>query len=54
MRPKILYIGDKTSKMPTSGLFVDELKKLGDLTLIRVDAARDIREIESAVEVTRP
>ncbi len=34
MRPKILYIGDKTSKMPTSGLFVDELKKLGDLTLI--------------------
>jgi len=34
MKTKLLYIGDKSSRMPTSGIFIEELKKIGDFTFI--------------------
>ncbi len=34
-RPKMIYIGNVNSRMPTEGPFVDALRELGDLTIIR-------------------
>lgn len=35
MRKKLLHLGTSHSRMPESGPFIDELKQLGDLTIVR-------------------
>ncbi|MEF3302577.1 NAD(P)-dependent oxidoreductase [Paenibacillus sp. GYB003] len=35
MRKQMLHLGTSNSKMPESGPFIDELKQLGDLTIVR-------------------
>lgn len=44
MKKKILYIGAKNSRMPTSGPFVDALHEIGDFTLIEDGSEMPLEE----------